>query len=69
MREWRYLPADQPNGDWKMILPREKDHEYSVDFYDGEFYITTNKNAENFRVVRAPLNDPSDKNLEGLHRA
>ncbi len=61
MREWRYLPADQPTGVWKMILPREKNHEYSVDFYDGNFYITTNKNAENFRVVRAPLSDPSEK--------
>ena len=62
MREYRYLPADQPNGEWKMILPREKDHEYAVDFYNGEFYITTNKNAENFRVVRAPVGDPSEKN-------
>ena len=58
----RYLPADKPFGEWKVILPREKDHEYSADHYDGEFYITTNKNAENFRVVRAPVNDPSEKN-------
>jgi oligopeptidase B len=62
MREWRYLPADQPAGEWRMILPREKDHEYSVDHYNGEFYITTNKNAENFRVVRAPISDPTEKN-------
>jgi oligopeptidase B len=62
MREYRYLPADQPNGEWKIILPREKDHEYAVDFYNGEFFITTNKNAENFRVARAPLSDPSEKN-------
>ncbi len=62
MREYRYLPADQPNGEWKIILPREKDHEYAVDFYNGEFYITTNKNAENFRVAHAPLSDPSEKN-------
>lgn len=62
MREWRYLPADQPAGEWKMILPREKDHEYSVDYYNGEFYITTNKNAENFRIVRAPISDPTEKN-------
>lgn len=62
MREWRYLPADQPNGEWKVVLPREKDHEYAVDFYNNEFYITTNKRAENFRVVRAPLGDPSEKN-------
>jgi oligopeptidase B len=62
MREYRYLPADQPNSEWKIILPREKDHEYAVDFYNNEFYITTNKNAENFRVARAPLSDPSEKN-------
>ncbi|MDQ3713497.1 MAG: S9 family peptidase [Acidobacteriota bacterium] len=62
MREYRYLPADQSNGEWKIVLPREKDHEYAVDHYNGEFYITTNKNAENFRVVRAPVADPSEKN-------
>ncbi|HLM00802.1 MAG TPA: S9 family peptidase [Pyrinomonadaceae bacterium] len=62
MREFRYLPADQPSSEWKTVLPREKGHEYSVDHYMGEFYITTNKNAENFRVVRAPVKDPSEKN-------
>ena len=62
MREYRYLPADKPEGEFRVILPREKDHEYSVDYYNGEFYITTNKKAENFRVVRAPVADPSEKN-------
>lgn len=62
MDEYKYLPADKPLVDWKVILPREKDHEYSADFNNGEFYIRTNKNAENFRVVRAPVSDPSEKN-------
>ncbi|MGI8787077.1 MAG: S9 family peptidase [Pyrinomonadaceae bacterium] len=62
MREVRYMPADEPNGELKVVLPREANHEYSVDFYNGEFYITTNKSAENFRVVRAPVSDPSEKN-------
>jgi oligopeptidase B len=62
MRETRYIPADQPAAEWKVVLPREKDHEYAVDHYDGEFYITTNKKAENFRIVRAPVADPSEKN-------
>jgi oligopeptidase B len=62
MREYRYLPSDQPAGDWKLVLPREKGHEYSVDHYNGEFYIRTNKNAENFRVVRAPVVDSSETN-------
>jgi oligopeptidase B len=61
-REFRYLPAGNPGGAFKIVVPREAGHEYSVNFYEGEFYITTNKNAKNFRVVRAPLSDPSEKN-------
>lgn len=62
MREVRYLSADQPNGEWKIVLPREKDHEYDVDYDEGKFYITTNKGAKNFRVVTASVDDPSEKN-------
>lgn len=62
MREARYLSADKPGSEWKVIIPREKDHEYAVDHYNGEFYITTNKKAENFRVVRVSESDPSEKN-------
>lgn len=61
-RELRYLAADNPMGQFKVILPRTDGHEYDVDHYNGQFYITTNKNAKNFRVVTAPINDPSEKN-------
>lgn len=62
MREYRYLSADNPTGNFKVIAPRREGHEYSADFYNGEFYITTNKNAENFKVVRASLKNPDEKN-------
>ena len=62
LREVRYLPAENPTGEWNVITPRREGHEYSADFYGGEFYITTNKDAENFRVVRAPVGDPNEKN-------
>ncbi len=62
MREDRYLSAADPLGEWKLISPRREGHEYSADFDNGEFYIVTNKDAENFKVVRAPLGDPSEKN-------
>jgi oligopeptidase B len=61
-REFRYLPADSPMGELKVILPRQDGHEYDVDYYNGLFYITTNKDAKNFRVVTAPINDPSERN-------
>ena len=61
-KEFRYLPADNPMGEFKVVLPRQAGHEYDVDHYHGQFYITTNKDAKNFRVVTAPINDPSEKN-------
>ena len=66
--EVRYLPADTPGAPAKVVLPREAEHEYQVDHYNGLFYITTNKGAKNFKVVTAPINDPSEK-LVGLHRS
>ncbi len=62
MREFRYLPAADPTGTWKIISARREGHEYSADFDRGEFYITTNNNAENFKVVRAPAADPAERN-------
>ncbi|MBP9664191.1 MAG: S9 family peptidase [Pyrinomonadaceae bacterium] len=62
MSEDRYLSAETPLGEWKMLSPRREGHEYYADFDMGEFYIVTNKDAENFKVVRAPANDPSEAN-------
>jgi len=61
--EVRCLPAASPGGVWRVILPREPDHEYEVDHGtgpDGErFYIRTNGGGRrNFRLVTAPVDDP-----------
>ena len=60
--EVRYVPAAAPSAAPKVILPREARHEYDVDHYKGRFYITTNRDAKDFRVVSAPIEDPSQKN-------
>ena len=60
--EFRYIQADNPNAKWKTILPRQADHEYDIDHRGDLFYIRTNKGAKNFRVVTAPVADPSEKN-------
>ncbi len=60
--EFRYLPANNPNAVWKTILARQPDHEYDVEHRGDLFYIRTNKGAKNFRVVTAPVTDPSEKN-------
>jgi oligopeptidase B len=60
--EARYMRANEPNGTLKVILPRQPEHEYDVDHRNNTFYIRTNKGAKNFRIVTAPVNDPSEKN-------
>ena len=49
-----YLPADQPAEEPSVFLPREENHEYSVDHLGDAFYIRTNWDATNFRLMRTP---------------
>ena len=60
--EVHYLLAAEPNSAMKMILARQPEHEYDVNHRNGLFYIRTNKGAKNFRIVTAPVSDPSEKN-------
>jgi oligopeptidase B len=49
--EYRILEADKPLGDWTIFEPRQRHHEYSLDHADGQFYIITNWEATNFRLM------------------
>lgn len=60
--EYKYLHAEKPLEVPQMVLARENKHEYHPAIYKGSFYILTNKDAKNFRIVTAPLDDPSPKN-------
>lgn len=64
--ETRTLSADEPRGAFRAALGREKGHKFSVDHREGVFFITTNKDAKNFRIVTAPATDPSPKNWKEL---
>jgi len=57
--EMRFLEASTPAGEFQVINPREPDHEYFVFHYEDKFYIRTNLDAENFRLVETPVNQPS----------
>lgn len=57
--EVRAVDALRPAGEPRVLLPRERDHEYAVDHLDGHWYIRTNRDARNFRLVRAPEADPA----------
>ena len=56
--EYRYIKSDSPDSEWKIIAPRRKEVEYSVEHHGDRFYIVTNDEAKNFKVVFAPVGDP-----------
>ncbi len=57
--EYRYLSADHPDGEFSVFFPRERFHEYDVDHYQDAFYIRTNWEAKNFRLMKTPLHQTS----------
>ncbi len=60
--EVQILESSKPEGDFRMFLPRERGHEYSVDHAGGHFYIHTNWDAKNFRLMRCG-EEQTDKKL------
>ncbi len=52
------LPATEPESELKLICPREDEHEYYVDHRYGKWYIRTNDQGRNFRLVTAPVDNP-----------
>jgi len=56
--EARVLKADDPTGEFRVIAPREDEHEYSLDHRNGLWFIRTNDRGRNFRLVTAPVETP-----------
>jgi oligopeptidase B len=60
--EVRYLSTDQPNAEFRVLLPRVQDVEYDVTHHGDSFFIRINDTAKTFRVVEAPIRHPSKAN-------
>ena len=57
--ETRYIDADKPNSEWTVIQERQDNHEYGVSHYGDHFYIQTNAEAKNFKLVKTSIETPS----------
>jgi oligopeptidase B len=68
--EVRYLAADDSLGTFRLMAPREEEHEYYVEHHPtgsasatgGEFYIRTNSGGRTFRLMKAPVEDCGREN-------
>jgi oligopeptidase B len=64
--EERFLPADQPQGEWRLIEPRRENIEYYTEHRDGLFYLRVNDTARTFRLVTTPVDQPGSVNWREL---
>ncbi len=62
--ECRILPADQPDAEPRLFLPRRRGHEYEIEHFGGHFYIRSNDQARNFRLMRTPVGDTARERWE-----
>jgi oligopeptidase B len=59
---YQILNANTPDGNFKEFSPREKGIEYSIDHYGDKFYVMTNLEAMNFRLMETPETKTSKPN-------
>lgn len=55
--EYRYLDASTPRRAFQVFLPRERNHEYRLDHYGDSFYIRTNRQARNFKLMKTRVGE------------
>ena len=62
--EYRYLDAKTPDGEFRPLIPRKEGISYSMNHHSDHFYIRINDKGRDFRVVKAPVADPAEKNWQ-----
>jgi oligopeptidase B len=55
--EYWYADARDPKLEFKLFAPRERDHEYQIEHFDGRWIVRTNWQAKNFRIVEVAPGD------------
>jgi oligopeptidase B len=62
--EIHFLDANQPTGEFQVIQARSPGIEYAVEHHWDSFYITTNEDAVNFKLMQTPVAAPTRENWQ-----
>jgi oligopeptidase B len=52
--EYRLLDAAHPTGEFKIFEPRQENLQYSIEHFNDKFYVLTDWDAPNFRLMETP---------------
>jgi oligopeptidase B len=53
--EFRFLDASQPDGEFKIFQKRQEKLEYSISHFEDQWFMRTNLDAVNFKIMTCPL--------------
>ena len=56
VNDYHILSANDPDGEFNNFSPRGTEHEYSIDHYQDKFYVITNWEAKNNRLMETSEN-------------
>ena len=62
--DYHILSADEPDGGFINFTPRGKKHEYNIQHYKDHFYIISNMDAPNNRLMKTKINATDISNWE-----
>jgi oligopeptidase B len=62
--EMHFMSADNPTDEFQLIQPRQQGVEYSLANHGDDFYILTNENALNFKLMKTSVHKPSKENWQ-----
>ena len=60
--EVHFLDADHPDKPFQVFQERVQGHEYNVEHWEDRFFITTNDQAVNFRLMETPADRTNKQN-------
>jgi len=60
--DYRILEADNPWGEFKQFTERVRGHEYNIEHHENQFYVSSNRDATNFKLMVTPDNSTDISN-------
>ena len=62
--DYHILSTDNPNGEFINFTPRGEKHEYGIQHYKNHFYIISNRDAPNNRLMKTKIGSTEISNWE-----
>ncbi|MDP2777715.1 MAG: hypothetical protein Q8O48_08715, partial [Anaerolineales bacterium] len=65
-QEVRFISTGEPDSELKVLQPRRNNLEYYATHHSDSFFVITNDNARNYKLVKTPVSAPGIENWQDV---